>query len=115
MQYYYFNLNGGVISMSEPMAKLFMEKSAPRWRKINTEWGILYCEEYDWYGEVVDGEYQTFPPRLKNGTSVQLNKVAQVLFKEKIIGECFLLPTDENRIDVLTFISKSNIHFDRAS
>lgn len=93
------------------MAKLFMERIAPEWKKVNTEWGTLYCGEYDWYGEVVEGEYKTFPPKLKNGTSVKQNKTAQEIFKEKIIGECFLLPSEGKRSDVLTFVSKDHIRY----
>ena len=100
--------------MTEPMAKLFMEKIAPEWKKVKTEWGTLFCPQFDWYGEVVDGEYQTFPPRLKNGTSVPLNKVAQEFFKEKVVGECFLLLNQGKREEVLTFVSKSHIHYGHA-
>lgn len=97
--------------MRQDTAETLMERIAPQWEKVKTHWGTLYRAQYDWYGEVVEGEYKTFPPKLKNGTSVKQNKTAEEFFKEKIIGECFLLPSEGKRSDVLAFVSKDHIRY----
>ena len=100
--------------MRQNTAETLMERITPQWERIKTEWGILYRAEYDWYGEVVDGEYRTFPPRLKDGTNVPVNRLASQFFKESITGECFLFPSDAKREDFMTFIAQSHVKYTTA-
>lgn len=109
--YYYFNLNGGIVSMPEETAEQLMPRIAPELKKIDTAYGKLYCGEYDWRGEVVDGEYKTFPPYLKDGTVVRPNKLVQRIFNRQIHGECFLFADKDKRGDIFSLVTELGIGY----
>lgn len=114
MNYYYFNLNGCVVSMRQDTARTLMERIAPEWKKVHTRHGTLYQAVYDWYGEMVDGEYTLFPPRLKDGTAVPINKTARQFLSLDIHGECFLQPHEHTRDEVLTFVMQDHVRYEVA-
>lgn len=101
--------------MPQEVAEKMMERIPAEWHKHTTEWGTLYYAEYDWLGEVVDGEYKTFPPRLKNGSIVRTNRTATKFFNEHILGECFLFPRSDKRNAILNMIVKCDLHYSVAS
>lgn len=109
MDWYYFNTSGSIVSVPQEVAEQMMERMPVQWMSETTEWGKLYYGEYDWLGEVVDGEYVTFPPRLKNGTRIPENKVASEFFHDDLMGDCFLFPIAGKRADISAKISSASV------
>lgn len=67
-----------------------MEIPGVQLRKENTYFGTLYVGEYDWAGEVKDGEWVTRPPYLKDGGKVPSNQTVWGMFGLKVYGDCYL-------------------------